>query len=153
METKDWQTFYVKPEIEITISGTASGGNLGPNANDYFHGVFNTTDTGNQLLSFPVAKIPPNTGYAFPTPMSSITNYATFYDIRELPGRQPPGMTFDGLGFTIKKLRLKYTGTDGKVGYVQVLNNLKAIPQPANPTHADMGHSGGSLTCKSERRA
>ena len=148
LETKDWQTFYGKPEIEITISGTASGGNLGSNASDYFHGVFNTTDNGNQLLTFPIAKIPPNTGYAFPTPMSSTTNYATFYDILGTSGRQPPGMTFDALGFTIKKLRLKYTSTDGKVGYVQVLDNLKTIAQAANPAHVDMGHSGGSLTFK-----
>lgn len=151
-ETKDWTTFYIKPEIEITITGTATGGLLGPNASSYFHGVFNTTDTGNQMTSYPPqlqnGKIPPNQGFVFPTLASSGTNYATFFDILGTSGRQPPGMVFDGLGFTITKLRLKYTSTDGKNGYVQLLDNLKNTPQPANPSTVPMGNAGGSLVYK-----
>lgn len=148
LPTKDWSTFYKKPEIDITVQGDASGGTLGSHASDYFHGTFNTTDSSNQLLTFPIAQIPPNTGYAFPARASASTNYATNYDILGTAGRQPPGMVFSGLGFKINKLRLKYTSTDGRSGYVQVLDNLKSIQQPANPGSADMDHEGGSLIFK-----
>lgn len=160
-ETKDWTVFYTKPELEIAIQGAASGGNLGTNAADYFHGptrptpatrAFNTSDSGNQLTSYPTqttgGKIPPNKGFAWPTNMGSSTNYATNYDILGTYGRQPPGMVFSGLGFKVTKLRLKYTSTDGYDGYVQVLDNLATTVQPANPSTVDLDHAGGSLVYK-----
>ncbi len=162
LETKDWTQFYIKPEIEISIQGTASGGNLGSAASAYFHGpaipnppsrAFNTTDSSNQLTSFPTpqlsnGKIPALSGFSFPTNMGSSTNYATNYDMLGTVGRQPPGMVFSNLGFKITKLRLKYTGTDGRAGYVQVLDGLNVTPQPANPSTVDMDHQGGSLVFK-----
>ena len=158
--TKDWSVFYVKPEMQIAITGDASGGNQGSSAQSYFHSDFNTTDSSNQLLTFPVATIAPNTGYSFPAPGSSSSNYANFYDLLNTSGvgRQPPAMNFSNIGFRITKLRLKFTDTDGRFGYVQVLDGLelKALPvppgsppaQPANPSTMSMGTSGGSLVYK-----
>ena len=149
LQTKDWGPFYVKPEIEIAITGTAAGGRLGPNAQSYFHSAFTTSDSLNQLAISPVTNILPNTGYSFPSPSSSVTNYANNFDILNTGGgRQPPGMVFSNLGFKIVKLRLKFTDTDGRSGYVQVLDGLSSVLQPANPSTVNMGNTGGSLTYK-----
>jgi Tfp pilus assembly protein PilX len=164
-DTKDWGVFYTKPEIEIAITGSAEGGNLGSNAADYFHGFpINPTpptrdfgrpsDTSNQMTSFPSVlnatsgRIPPNTGYSWPTNMGSSTNYATNFDILNNYGRQPAGMKFHNLGFKITKLRLKFTDTDGRNGYVQVLDGLNVTPQPMNPGDVDLDSQGGSLVLK-----
>ncbi|MGZ5003924.1 MAG: hypothetical protein ACXWG7_00210, partial [Chthoniobacterales bacterium] len=155
--TKDWNTFYATPnsvrpvELEVKITGSASGGNLGSQAQNYFHSDFTTADSSNQLSTAPTQAIAPNAGYVFPALASSGNNYANNFDILNTGGgRQPPGMVFSNLGFQITKLRLKYTDTDGRSGYVQVLDNLKAIPQPANPATVDLDHSGspGSLVYK-----
>lgn len=135
--TKNWPTFYTKPEIEITVLGTAENGTMGSNASSYFHGTFNTTDDTNELLRFPVAQIPPNTGYTFPATPAGL-NYATFYGSLE----QPSGMVFRNLRYQINKLRLKYTSNDGRSGYVQVLDNLKTTPQPADPDLISLGFTG-----------
>ncbi|MEP7015270.1 MAG: hypothetical protein ABI925_07505 [Verrucomicrobiota bacterium] len=145
--TKDWDFFYVEPEVEIHITGTASGGTLGSNASSYFQEIFSSTlpdPSGNPEKLYPVKNIPPRTGYCFPIKMSGTTNYATY---KELKGTrpnglgQPPGMVFTNLGFQIKKLRLKYKISTNSTYVVQVLDNLKNMTQDASPTTVDCDHS------------
>lgn len=148
-KTKDWDTFYVEPEVTIHITGTASGGTLGGNASDYFQENFSSQaadPSGNPEKLYPVKNIPANTGYCFPVKMSGTTNYSTFKDLKgTMPNGlgQPPGIVFTNLGFQIKKLRLKFVSTSGGsgTGYVQVLDNLTNTPQPASPTTVDCGHT------------
>ncbi len=147
-QTKDWDAFYIEPEAEIIVNGQASGGTLGPNASDYFQKTFNSANadpSGNPEKLYPVKNIAPNAGYVFPSPMSSTKSYATYMELKGTGSNglgQPPGMTFTGLSYKINKLRIKFTSSDGTIGYVQVLDHLTdTSPQPAVPSTADMDHS------------
>jgi hypothetical protein len=149
--TKDWSTFYVQPEIEIQIGGTSSGGNLGDKAGAYFLSTFSTSNYNtlgdDHLLDYPTGTIAAQAGFLFPhTVAGTAGQYSNFNDLLGGKGQQPPGMTFSSLTFTIKKLRLKYTGTDGRSGYVQVLDGLKAISQPMSQSTVNMGTASGALT-------
>jgi Tfp pilus assembly protein PilX len=147
--TKPWETFYIQPEIQVQIHGTASAppGTLGTDAGAYFHSDFTTSDSNNLLTDYPASTIPPNTGYLFPHTVGTGTPglYANFDDLLGAGQQQPPSMTFTSVTFAIKKLRLKYTSTDGRSGYVQVLDGLKAITQPMSQATISMGTTSGGL--------
>lgn len=151
--TKNWDTFYVSPEIEIELGGTASGGTLGSDPNAYFVTVFDTNNyevvpADNHLLEYPALTIPPNAGYLFPhTVAGNLGQYNTFKDLKtsNSGGPQPPGMTFSNITFKIKRLRLKYFSTDGTSGYVQLLDGLNLVAQPMSQAAVNMGTGTGAL--------
>jgi hypothetical protein len=145
--TADWATFYQKPELEVVVTGTATGGNLGSDAGAYFKSTFSTADSSNNLLTVAAASIAPNTSIVFPGPPSG-NNYANFNDMRSAGQQQPPNMDFTNLGFKIKRLRLKYTSTDGRSGYIQVLDGLGSIAQPNSPNSSSMSTTSGALVYK-----
>ncbi len=145
--TSDWSTFYIQPEIEIEITGSASGGNLGGNAQAYFKQTITSGDNGNNLTVYPQGSLPPNSGITFPGAASG-NNYANFNDLVNGAGRQPAGMSFSGLGYKFKKLRLKYTTTGNQTSYIQVLDGLSSLPQTASPADIPLPRTAGSIVYK-----
>lgn len=128
-------------EITIEVQGTASGGTLGSQASAYF-GQSDKAKPGvlNERLTEippnpPLAdgKLKPNTGATFPADPTGLS-FADNYSMLNEGKQQPREMSFNDVSFKLKKARLKFTDTDGRTSYVQVIaTESSPLTLPMNP--------------------
>ena len=140
----NWGVNY-SVELSIKVTGGAQGGTMGSDAGSYF-----LQDLNEQLTSVPAGfpgYFAPFQGWCFPQQTSGSANYANFLSFFNQGASQP--VTFSDLKYEIVKIRLKYIGTDGRSGYVQILDNLSEQPIPADPPQfTSMGQAAGSRIFK-----
>jgi hypothetical protein len=103
------------PEITVEVDGTVAGGSLGTQAQAYFK-----RDMEEQLQTRPVTSVEPRSGFTFPGPASG-NNYANFNSFFLANNPQPPTIVFSDLVYRPTKVRLRFTDSDGRTGYVQIL--------------------------------
>jgi len=122
------------PEITVEVDGTVAGGTRGNAAQGYFK-----RDLDEQLQTRPVASLPPRSGFTFPGPPSG-NNYANFNSFFLANSPEPPTVVFSDLTYRPTKARLRFTDSDGRTGYVQILPNTlsvtgdpKVIASPKQP--------------------
>ncbi len=133
-------------ELEFNTSGKVIGGTASPDPSDaqsYFE-----VRLDEQLTQAPVSSIPAYSAYNFPEPPTGSRNYANFYSFFEANNRQPAGLRFEDLAFSIKRLRIRFRSTDGTSSYVQILDNSSSLSMPNEPANFPLPISGGSTVYK-----
>lgn len=120
----EFHTAY-RVEMEVAVNGLSSGGLRGDQAQNYFDKVLN------ERLDQGPNNLPPYTGSTFPESPSGLS-FANFLSFQPA-NRQPAGMSFSNVSFSLEKARLVFIDSDGRESAVQVLDNLPSVPM--NPTN------------------